>query len=59
MTAGGIAPHIEALADDAWLLQHADGRRETARVQGRYHANNPEAVALAALAGLGVALLPV
>ena len=46
-------------SDDAWLLQHADGRRETARVQGRYHANNPEAVALAALAGLGVALLPV
>lgn len=46
-------------SDDAWLLRHDDGRQQTVRVQGRYHANNPEAVALAALAGLGVALLPV
>ncbi len=47
-------------SDDAWVLQRdGDGARETVRVQGRYHANNPEAVAQAALAGLGVALLPV
>ena len=46
-------------SDDAWVLQLAGtGERQTVWVQGRYHANNPEAVALAALAGLGVALLP-
>ena len=28
------------------------------RVAGRYHVNNPEAVVEAALAGIGVALLP-
>lgn len=44
-------------SDDAWSLERA-GRREQVRVRSRYHADNPEAVAEAALAGLGVALLP-
>lgn len=44
-------------SDDAWTL--AQGvRREHVRVKSRYHVNNPEAVADAALDGLGVALLP-
>jgi DNA-binding transcriptional LysR family regulator len=43
--------------DDTWVL--ADGtRRHSVRVRGRYHANNAEAVADAAIAGLGIALLP-
>ena len=44
-------------ADDAWLLVRAE-ESQTVRVRGRYHANNAEAVASAAMADLGVALLP-
>jgi DNA-binding transcriptional LysR family regulator len=46
-------------ADDQWLLAPADGSAPCGvRVGSRYHVNNPEAVADAALAGLGIALLP-
>jgi DNA-binding transcriptional LysR family regulator len=46
-------------ADDQWRLARADGSaRRQVRVAGRYHVDNPEAVAEAALAGLGVAMLP-
>lgn len=46
-------------ADDQWRLTHADGgARRQVRVPGRYHVDNPEAVAEAALAGLGIAMLP-
>jgi DNA-binding transcriptional LysR family regulator len=45
-------------ADDTWLLQGSSGGSEQVRVRGRYHADNPEAVTEAALAGLGIALLP-
>lgn len=44
-------------SDDAWQLRRGE-ELATVRVQGRYHVNNPESVAWAALAGLGVALLP-
>ncbi len=44
-------------SDDTWAFALA-GRVEEVRVRSRYHANNPEAVADAALAGLGIALLP-
>ncbi len=40
-----------------WVLS-GEGRRVALRAAGRYRANHPEAVADAAAAGLGVALLP-
>lgn len=43
--------------DDAWVLG-ARGQRQQVNVNGRYHADHPEAVADAALAGLGIAMLP-
>ena len=44
-------------SDDAWLLG-ARGQQQQVRVSSRYHADHPEAVADAALAGLGIATLP-
>ena len=44
-------------SDDAWQLAQGDTVQRV-QVHSRYHANNAEAVAGAALAGLGVALLP-
>ena len=50
-------------ADDTWTLSIVDAVRERAtrkevKVKGRYHVNNPEAVADAAIQGLGIAMLP-
>ena len=44
-------------SDDLWVLAHA-GLMQQVRVRSRYHVDNPEAVAQAALAGLGIAMLP-
>ncbi len=44
-------------SDELWAFAHA-GRIERVRVHGRYHVDNPEAVAEAAMAGLGIAMLP-
>ncbi|MDE2566150.1 MAG: LysR family transcriptional regulator [Burkholderiales bacterium] len=44
-------------ADDAWALSRGSERR-CVRVSSRYHVNNPESVAEAALGGLGIGLLP-
>lgn len=45
--------------DDRWLLAPAAGGSNcSVQVGSRYHVNNPDAVADAALAGLGIALLP-
>jgi DNA-binding transcriptional LysR family regulator len=68
-TAGGLPQSVGELArhpclsywressDDTWTLFEA-GAAHSVRVRGRYHVNNPEAVVDAALAGLGIALLP-
>jgi DNA-binding transcriptional LysR family regulator len=45
------------VADDAWQFV-ADGKTVTVRVHSRYRANNPEAIADAAIAGMGIAELP-
>jgi DNA-binding transcriptional LysR family regulator len=44
-------------SDDTWTL-HEAGVPHALKVRSRYHVNNPEAVVDAALAGLGIALLP-
>lgn len=44
-------------ADDRWTLA-AGSERCTVQVRGRYRVDNPEAVLEAAIAGLGVAMLP-
>ncbi len=44
-------------SDDGWVLRRGP-QLEQVRVRGRYHVNNAEAVADAAVAGLGLALLP-
>lgn len=49
-------------SDDTWTLRIDDRRsravRKEVKVKSRYHVNNPEAVADAAIEGLGIALLP-
>ena len=50
-------------ADDTWSLSIFDAdpkraARKEVKVKGRYHVNNPEAVADAAISGLGIAMLP-
>jgi DNA-binding transcriptional LysR family regulator len=45
-------------SDDTWVLADARNQRHTVQVRARFHANDVEAVTAAALAGLGLALLP-
>ena len=44
-------------SDDLWVLACA-GEIARVRVRSRYHVDNPEAVTEAAIAGLGIAMLP-
>ena len=44
-------------SDDLWMLA-CDGEVARVRVHSRYHVDNPEAVTEAAIAGLGIAMLP-
>ena len=44
-------------SDDLWVLACV-GELVRVRVRGRYHVDNPEAVTEAAIAGLGIAMLP-
>ncbi len=47
----------QARADDVWTLSQG-AQKIDVQVRSRFHANNPEAIELAAVAGFGVALLP-
>jgi DNA-binding transcriptional LysR family regulator len=44
-------------SDDLWALMSTE-RRAQVRVSGRYRVDNPEAILDAAIAGLGIAMLP-
>ncbi len=44
-------------SDDLWVLACA-GKIARVRVHSRYHVDHPEAVTVAAIAGLGIAMLP-
>ena len=69
LAAAGTPATPQALADHAclcywreasdatWTLEAA-GKRVPVRAQNRYHVDNPDAIADAALAGLGIAMLP-
>lgn len=61
-TPAELAPHSclcywREASDDQWLLAAA-GEVVPVRVHSRYHVDNPEAVAGAAEAGVGIAMLP-
>ena len=63
LTAHACFSYWRERADDTWTLSSFDagrqrGTRKEVKVKGRYHVNNPEAVADAAIQGLGIALLP-
>lgn len=45
-------------SDDTWTLEKRGQPTSNVQVRGRYHVDNPDAVAHAAVAGLGIALLP-
>ena len=46
-------------ADDRWeFVDRTTEQRHSVQAQGRFHANNPEAVLAAAIQSLGIALLP-
>ena len=57
LTAHPCMSYWRESSDDAWQLVQGDDVQRV-RVHSRYHANNADAVASAAVAGLGVALLP-
>ena len=57
LTAHPCMSYWRESSDDSWQLVQGDDVQRV-RVHSRYHANNADAVACAALAGLGVALLP-
>ena len=61
-TPEGLARHSclcywREASDELWVLARA-GQLKRVLVHGRYHVDNPEAVAAAAVAGLGIAMLP-
>ena len=45
-------------SDEIWTLKNLQQEICQVQVRGRYHVDNPDAVAHAAIAGLGIALLP-
>ncbi len=57
LTAHNCLSYWRETSDDQWILQRGV-QRAAIRVHGRYHVDNAQALVDAALAGLGIALLP-
>lgn len=58
LTAHSCMAYWKQRSDEVWTLENTLLQKSHVRVKSRYHVDNADSVAYAALAGLGIALLP-